>query len=225
MDSFLKPNTSQHESKHNRKGNIKVRREDWIKVAINLLIDKGIDHVKIQNIGKILKVSRSSFYGYFDDQNDLHNALLDEWHNRNTINLIAEATTPCATITEAVLRVFRCAVDPLRFDIPMDFAIRDWARKSTTIAGRIIASDNTRIAALTAMFNRHGYPEIESETRARVIYFMQTGYNDAVIKEDMKKRLTLVPHYVRIFSGKDASQDELNDFTSYVENVLGRSHQ
>ncbi|MGB2097596.1 MAG: TetR/AcrR family transcriptional regulator, partial [Candidatus Puniceispirillales bacterium] len=118
----------------NRKGNIKVTRDDWISVAIDLLITKGIDHVRIQNIGKMLNVSRSSFYGYFEDQNDLHQALLDEWHNRNTVNLITEASAPCATITEAVLRVFRCAVNPARFDIPMDFAVRDWARKSTIIA-------------------------------------------------------------------------------------------
>ncbi len=90
----------------NRKGNIKVTRDDWISVAIDLLITKGIDHVRIQNIGKMLNVSRSSFYGYFEDQNDLHQALLDEWHNRNTVNLITEATAPCATITEAVLGCF-----------------------------------------------------------------------------------------------------------------------
>ena len=202
-----------------RKGNIKVTREDWIKAAIELLITKGIDHVKILNIGKKLNVARSSFYGYFQDQNDLHNALLEEWHNRNTINLITEATTPCATITEAVLRVFRCAVNPTQFDIPLDFAIRDWARKSDNIASRIIASDKDRIAALTRMFEHYGFPPMESGTRARVIYFMQTGYNDAVIKEDMKNRLMLVPDYVRIFTGKDASQEELDAFTAYVVSV------
>ncbi len=205
----------------NRKGNIKVTRDDWISVAIDLLITKGIDHVRIQNIGKTLNVSRSSFYGYFEDQNDLHQALLDEWHNRNTVNLITEATAPCATITEAVLRVFRCAVNPARFDIPMDFAVRDWARKSEIIAQHVITSDTKRIDALTAMFERYGYPLMESETRARVIYFMQTGYNDAVIKEDMLKRLTLVPYYIQIFTGKEASPKELDAFTNYVANVSG----
>lgn len=203
----------------NRKGNIKVTRDDWISVAIDLLITKGIDHVRIQNIGKMLNVSRSSFYGYFEDQNDLHQALLDEWHNRNTVNLITEATAPCATITEAVLRVFRCAVNPARFDIPMDFAVRDWARKSTIIARHVITSDTKRIVALTAMFERYGYPPVESETRARVIYFMQTGYNDAVIKEDMIKRLALVPYYIQIFTGKEASQKELDAFTNYVAGI------
>jgi hypothetical protein len=60
---------------------------------------------------------------------------------------------------------------------------------------------------------------MEAETRARVIYFMQTGYNDAVIKEDMIKRLTLVPYYVEIFTGKMASQSELEAFTDYVTSV------
>jgi AcrR family transcriptional regulator len=215
MDSLIHQNIPHQ----NRKGNIKVIRADWIRVASDLLISKGIDHVKIQNIGKKLNVSRSSFYGYFNDQNDLHNALLDEWHNRNTVNLIAEASTPCATITEAVLRVFRCAVNPARFDIPMDFAVRDWARKSPAIARRVITSDTNRINALTAMFERYGYSLMEAETRGRVIYFMQTGYNDAVIKEDMIKRLTLVPYYVEIFTGKMASQSELEAFTDYVTSV------
>ncbi|MGB2096802.1 MAG: TetR/AcrR family transcriptional regulator, partial [Candidatus Puniceispirillales bacterium] len=73
--------------------------------------------------------------------------------------------------------------------------------------------------ALTAMFERYGYPPVESETRARVIYFMQTGYNDAVIKEDMIKRLALVPYYIQIFTGKEASQKELDAFTNYVAGI------
>jgi hypothetical protein len=69
------------------------------------------------------------------------------------------------------------------------------------------------------MFERYGYSLMEAETRGRVIYFMQTGYNDAVIKEDMIKRLTLVPYYVEIFTGKTASQSELDAFTDYVASV------
>jgi hypothetical protein len=48
---------------------------------------------------------------------------------------------------------------------------------------------------------------------------MQTGYNDAVIKEDMIKRLTLTPYYVQIFTGQTASQSELDAFTDYVASV------
>lgn len=71
MDSlppkYQHPASRRSDRPSGRKGNIKVTREDWIKAAIELLITKGIDHVKILNIGKKLNVARSSFYGYFQE--------------------------------------------------------------------------------------------------------------------------------------------------------------
>jgi hypothetical protein len=48
----------------------------------------------------------------------------------------------------------------------------------------------------------------DAKAHTRVIYFMQTGYNDALIKEDVATRLQLIPSYVHIFTRQMASAEE-----------------
>ena len=45
------------------------------------------------------------------------------------------------------------------------------------------------LQALHAMFARFGYSEIEAETRARVLYYMQIGYDLAQLNEPMETRI------------------------------------
>ncbi|MEM7669398.1 MAG: TetR/AcrR family transcriptional regulator, partial [Pseudomonadota bacterium] len=49
-------------------GNTKVSREDWLSHAMEILIDRGVDHVKVLTVGDRLGVSRSSFYWYFKNR-------------------------------------------------------------------------------------------------------------------------------------------------------------
>ena len=46
-------------------GNIKVTRQDWVNVALDVLIRDGVEQVNVLNLGNRLGVSRSSFYWYF----------------------------------------------------------------------------------------------------------------------------------------------------------------
>jgi len=65
-------------------GNIKVTREDWLNVALDVLVSEGVGEVKILTIGQRLNVSRSSFYWYFKSRQDLLDALLKHWQATNT---------------------------------------------------------------------------------------------------------------------------------------------
>ena len=58
-------------TKDNQLRHTKATREDWLQTALGLLITKGEEAVRIQTIGAKLGVSRSSFYWYFNDRQDL----------------------------------------------------------------------------------------------------------------------------------------------------------
>ena len=87
-------------------GNVKVTRQDWLAVAMDVLISDGVEQVKILTLGERLGVSRSSFYWYFSSRQDLLNALLDHWENANTKALVKQAGLAAETITESVCNVF-----------------------------------------------------------------------------------------------------------------------
>ena len=200
-------------------GNTKVTRADWLNVAMDALVSDGVESVKVLGLGERLGVSRSSFYWYFKSRQDLLDALLDHWQSTNTAAMVAQADAPAATITEAVCNVFRCVIDRELFNNALDFAIREWARRSGTVRRVLDQSDAARLAALTAMFVRFGYPEREAMTRARVLYYMQIGYNFADLHEPMADRLALVPAYLLTFTGVEPRPQEIADFNAFAHAI------
>ena len=76
-------------------------------------------------------------------------------------------------------------------------------------------SDARRLEALHAMFARYGYSEIEAETRARVLYYMQIGYDLAQLNEPIELRLSMVPHYLYAFTGIEPKSEEVEEFSAY----------
>lgn len=198
-------------------GNIKATREDWLDLALETLIADGVEGVRILALGQKLGVSRSSFYWYFESRQDLLDQLLEYWRNKNTRFIIERARRPAPSVTQAVLNVFECWVDANLFNPRLDFAIRAWARSSTNVREIIDAADNERVTAIGDMFARHGYDEQDSFVRARVLYFMQIGYYSLEIVEPMASRLSLVPAYLRSFTGREPLAGEVEAFARYAE--------
>jgi len=202
-----------------RTGNVKVTRDEWLCAALAVLTSDGVEAVKIADLAAQLQVSRSSFYWYFRNRTDLLDALLAHWQSTNTAALVAQANAPAATITEAVCNVFRCNIDTRLYDPTLDFAIRDWARRSDHVRDILSASDGERLEALRAMFERYGYAAQNARARARVLYYMQMGYEDARLGESLEERLKLVPDYLLAFTGQAASAQEIADFEIYARSI------
>ncbi|MCV3271815.1 TetR/AcrR family transcriptional regulator [Roseobacter sinensis] len=200
-------------------GNVKVTRQDWLDAALAALLKSGVEGVKIQPLGVQLQVSRSSFYWYFTSRKDLLRALLEHWQRTNTAAIVAMAERPAQTITEAVGNVFRCVINPALFDTRLDFAIRDWARRAPDVRAVLQASEAERLEALRAMFARFGCPELEAIARARILYYMQIGYDDAQLNEPMEARNRLVPSYLIGFTGQAPLQSEVDALIAYARAV------
>ncbi len=198
-------------------GHTKVTREDWLAMARDTLVNDGAEQVKILSLAERMGVSRSSFYWYFRNRNDLLDALLEDWEARNTSSIAAHCTRPAANITEAVLNFFRCFIDPARFDRGLDFAVREWSRRDETLRTRIDTADANRIATVTAMFARFGYDALEADARARILYFMQLGYHALDTREPMDARLARVRPYVQGFTGREPDESAIAIFVRDVD--------
>lgn len=197
-------------------GNVKVTRDDWLNVAMDVLVSDGVEQVKVLSLADRMSVSRSSFYWYFKSRQELLDALLERWQSTNTAAMIGQSELPAKTITEAVCNVQRCVVDASLFDTALDFAVRDWARRSGKVRRLLDQSDARRLAALSAMFQRFDYPELEAITRARVLYYMQLGYDFAQLGEPLEQRLSMVPHYLLAFTGQQPRQEEIVRFAAFA---------
>jgi len=159
-----------------------------------------------------LKLARTSFYWHFTDRKDLLSALIDEWNNRNTGALLAATEAYANSPAEAVLNVISEFLDDHQFDSKLDFAIRSWALQDKSVIKRVKRADDKRLAALTKMFEHHGYDSADADVRARTMYLVQVGYISLQVKESLPTRMQRIPGYVSTFTGHMPSDQEIARF-------------
>jgi AcrR family transcriptional regulator len=215
-DSATRSQASGGPERPAQSGNVKATRDDWLDLALSALAVEGVAHVTVLNLSERLGVSRSSFYWYFKNRAELLDALLDRWDRLNTRSIVSQADESAATVNEAVCNVFRCWVNPGIFSPRLDFAVREWARRSADVRKALDRSDRVRTEALKAMFVRFGYEDEDALVRARVLYYMQIGYYALDLEEPIELRLNLTPHYLKAFTGAAPSEAEVDAFRAYA---------
>ena len=187
-------------------------REGWLDAAYEALLESGVDTVKILPLAKRLSLSRTSFYWYFEDREELLAALVTKWREKNTGNIVRQSIAYAESVAEAMLNVFDCWVDVDLFDARFEFAIRSWALQSDDILAEVQNADSARIEALREMFVRFGEPETTADVRARTVYLVQIGYISMQSKEDIAVRMKRIPEYIAIYTGQLPQQRELDRF-------------
>ncbi|WP_163269501.1 TetR/AcrR family transcriptional regulator [Chelativorans alearense] len=184
----------------------------WLGAAYETLLESGVDAVKIMPLAKKLNLSRTSFYWFFKDREELLGALVSRWREKNTGNLVKQAGAYAETIAEAMLNVFDCWLDSKLFDSKFEFAVRSWALQSPEILVEVQEADQQRLDALMRMFVGFGQNESRADVRARTIYLVQIGYISMQTEEDISVRMKRIPEYVEIFTGQAPEQRELDRF-------------
>jgi AcrR family transcriptional regulator len=186
--------------------------EAWLDAAYDALLESGVDSVKILPLAKRLNLSRTSFYWFFKDREELLSALISRWREKNTGNLVKQTGAYAESLGEAMLNVFDCWLDKELFDSQLEFAVRSWALQSPEIQADVHAADQARMEAIGRMFMRFGYDEGAADVRARTTYLVQIGYISMQSKEDIALRMRRIPEYIAIYTGQAPQQRELDRF-------------
>jgi AcrR family transcriptional regulator len=184
----------------------------WLDAAYTLLVEGGVEAVKVMPLADRLGLSRTSFYWHFPDREALLAGLVARWQAKNTGNLIARCEAPAATIAEAMLNLFDCWYDSDLFDSGLEFAMRTWSLTDPGVATAMSKADAARVVAITGLFFRFGYDPTEADTRARTLYLTQVGYIALRSQESFEVRMGRIPAYVLTFCGQAPSEAEVADF-------------
>ncbi|MDI3325766.1 TetR/AcrR family transcriptional regulator [Pontibacterium granulatum] len=186
--------------------------EVWFQAAIEILLESGVDAVKISTLAKRLNISRTSFYWFFADREELLSALVDAWKDKNTGSIITQSEAYADSLAEATLNVFDCWLDDTLFDSRFEFAIRSWSLQSREIQSEVKQADAIRLESLSRMFSRFGFSDLQADVHARTIYLVQIGYISMQTKESLADRMIRIPDYVKTFTGEYPKQNELERF-------------
>lgn len=193
----------------------KATRQDWIDAALAALESEPIDQLRILSLASVLNVSRSSFYWYFSDPEELRNELLALWEH-NTTSIVERAERPASSIVAACLGVFECWADPRLYHAVLDLSIREWARRDERIGGMVNDADRARLDAITDMFQRQGFDSVDAAVRARLLYHSQVGYYAVNTDETIPERLRLLPEYLVAMTGQPGTKAEIGAFRRHL---------
>jgi len=176
--------------------------QDWLAAAEKRLISGGIDSVKIGLLAKDLGVTRGSFYWHFKDRGHLLDVMLASWHSFSLGIFDDLLLKEGSCGMDEFLRLVHLWIDEEQFDAGLEAAIRDWARVSEDVAEVVKDVDEGRIKAIKRIFLDFGYEDDEAFIRARITYFHQVGYYTIGYNETLDERMTLLPIYVYVLTGK-----------------------
>lgn len=149
----------------------------WIEAATTLLVDGGIDQVRVDVIARQIGVTRGSFYWHFKDRNDLLQRILQNWRNFATdqVNerVMAQSDDPRALIHELLTLPLRGRTAERAARI--ELAIRDWARRDPMARHAVEEADASRVSYSAQCFSAMGLGVAEARRRASVLYCYQLG--------------------------------------------------
>jgi AcrR family transcriptional regulator len=154
--------------------------EAWVEAATDVLVDHGIDHVRVDVLAVQLQVTRGSFYWHFRDREDLLRRVLQAWRERSTVQLtqrLANAHTQAhsnlrgdaqAQLRDVISLPFRgrAAVRAARIEL----AIRAWARRDPMAQEAVDEGDAARIAYHGRIFKALGFKPAEAQMRGFLLY-------------------------------------------------------
>ena len=131
----------------------------------------------------------------------------------------ASRTVPvsqASSLADGIFRFFEICIDDALFDPRLDLALREWARRSTSIHQLVDDEDAARHEALCQFYRRFDYPMPQALIRARVLYYSQIGFYALGTSESLQTRLDYTEAYFEAFTGQQLTQQQTDEFRDYI---------
>jgi AcrR family transcriptional regulator len=153
---------------------VRTPRDRWIEEGLRALASGGPDAVRVEVLAKRLGVTKGGFYGSFADRDALLDAMLDTWERESTDEVLErverEGGDPRTRIRRAGMLTF--SDDRL---LPIDLAVRDWARRDDAVAERLRRVDNRRMGLLREVIGTFCTDADEVEARSLIAFCVAIG--------------------------------------------------
>ena len=143
-------------------------RTDWVKAGQTLLVDGGIDAVKLNRLTELLSVSTGSFYHHFRNLDDYLDALARFYGTEQAQLMFDEArdvvgNDPAAQLREATRIFGRGSMRQL------NIAMRAWAHRDKRAFAAVRRYDDVLMQNLDQVFLSMGFDELAAKSRTLIM--------------------------------------------------------
>ncbi|MBC2874554.1 MULTISPECIES: TetR/AcrR family transcriptional regulator [Streptomyces] len=155
-------------------GALRTPREKWIEAGLEALASGGVDSVRVEVLAKAMGVTKGGFYGYFADREALLTAMLDTWERESVDDVIVRVEREGGDVRDRVRLAGQLTFSGDRL-LPIDLAVREWARRDPAVAERLRRVDNKRVQLLRDALGTFCTDPDEVEARALLAFCTAIG--------------------------------------------------
>ena len=140
----------------------------WIEGALRLIAENGVAAVKVEPLSRQLKVSKGSFYWFFNDIDDLLMRSLDHWKDAMNDSVYEDVRTFDAPARD---RLFLLVDTVLSNRLGRyDAAIRAWALSDARVQAFVTRVDQERLELIIEIFSHGGFDTALARKKAHLYY-------------------------------------------------------
>jgi len=148
-------------------------RSTWIDAGLKTLAAGGPGAVRVELLAKELDVTRGGFYWHFPSRQAFLDEMLDTWERRSTQEVLERVEQEGGDARDKVRRA-----GMLTFSnelLPIDLAVRDWARRDASVAKRLRRVDNRRMEYLRLLIGEFIDDPEDVEARGMLAFALAIG--------------------------------------------------
>lgn len=160
----------------------RLGREDWVRGALDVLRERGVDGVKIVVIAERLGVTSGSFYWHFKNLQDLLDCLLEYWERELTDAVMVVAKEFAGPPGDRILNLMVQVID--QDAAVYDPAISVWAKSDPSAKAVFERTLRKRFDFARWMFKQCGFSDKQAGIRGRLMVAYLMGETAADLKSN-----------------------------------------
>lgn len=148
--------------------------DDWLDAAVDILIEQGIEGLKIATLSSRLGVTKGSFYWHFADIGALRTALAEHCTQAQAIAVARIERLEDLPPIQRIEGLVQLISNPRRAS--MEAAFRRWAATDSSIADSVTHLDGRILHTADAALRELGFSAAEAHARAATLLYAGIGF-------------------------------------------------
>ena len=168
----------------------KYTREQWLQMSLEIISGQEFGHFVINNIVKLMRVTKGSFYWHFKDRNDFLEHLVTYWDENFTRNVMQHIA---AMQGDAGKRLLELMMYVTRKRLARyDAAILSLAHNEPHVSNQIAVVFESRIEFVASLIAEMGYKGLDLELRSRMIVTFMSQEQNVLSQKAVKEQVRLI---------------------------------
>lgn len=165
--------------------NVRTPRNAWIDAGLQALAAGGPDSIRVEVLAETMGVTKGGFYWHYTGRAAFLEEMLDSWEKVVVDDVIAIVESRPEGPKDKLQRLFGLAAS---VELPIELAVREWARRDDDVAARLLRVDNRRMAYLRSLFGQFCADPDDVEARCMLAFSVFIGSNFVAAEHEGRTR-------------------------------------